>query len=465
MSIEVFKKNHQLNITIADRDGHSKEYGAIVNMLANEEVQKSFNAKVSASELNAIKDFKLASLAKSLNINGFRPGKAPLSVVWKQYQESLTSEMINNTVNGVIDEINKIITANLITSPKVEVKNFSLEDGLEFDIILEMLPKFDLPDIKKISLNKPVYEIKAADINARVKELLTLRKNHVKAKESHKIAKGDQVVIDFEGKIDGVAFDGGAAKGHTLEIGSKSFIDNFEDQLIGHKIGDELLVKVTFPADYHEKKFASKPAEFAVTIHEIREVAEFKDEEELAKSIGFTSAEELHNKIKESLDKECANKVTVQMKVELFDKLDQICNFTTPQSMLDEEFNGLWKQVEEMRKNDAESDKSEVELRAEYLKIATRRVKLGILLTQIANNYDIKIEQQDFVDAIRAQIGTQSHPSVAQAVIQYYNNNPKAVEALRGPILEEKTVECILKDVISVEKSVDVKKLLEVEKD
>ena len=181
---------------------------------------------------------------------------------------------------------------------------------------------------------------------------------------------------------------------------------------------------------------------------------------------GLASAEDLLSKIKEALDKECAAKITVQMKIELFDKLDKLANFTIPQIMLDEEFAVLWKKVEELRQNnDAEVNKPEDVLRSEYAAIAKRRVKLGILLTEIANHYDVKVEQQDFIDAVRAQIGAQPNPSVAQAIIQYYNSNPKAVEALKGPILEEKTVTCILKDVTNVEKAVTVKKLLEVEKE
>lgn len=464
MSTENFQANHNLSITISSNDGVSLEYNSIINPLINEEVKKTFNVKISASELAKVKELKLTSLAKKVNINGFRPGKAPLQVVWKQYQENITSEIINNSVNEVVDEIKKKIAVQLITSPKVDFKSFSLDQGLEFDVTMEILPKFDLPDVKKISLTKPTYEIKESDIKDRVKELAKLRKNYVTAKDSYKAKAGDQVVIDFEGKIDGVAFAGGSAKGHTIELGSKSFIDTFEDQLIDHKKSDEVLVNVTFPKDYHEKNFAGKAAEFSVTIHEIKQAEEFKDDLELAKAIGFPTLEELHIKIKDSLDKECANKVKTQMKLELFDKLDEVCKFTIPQVMLDEEFNMLWKQVEEMRKqNNKEVDKPEAQLREEYLKISTRRVKLGILLTQLANNYDIKIEQQDFVDAVRAQIDAQ-HPSVAQSIIQYYSNNPKAVETLRGPILEEKTVRSILSEVINVEKAIEVKKLLEEEK-
>ena len=460
MSVEIFQVNQKLNVTISNSAKESMSYSPIINLLINEETRKSFNIKVSPSELSKIKDFKLSYIAKKINLHGFRPGKAPLSVVWTQYKDSITSEIVNDGINDIIEEINKILSANLITSPKVDLKHFSFEEGLEFEATLEMLPKIILPDIGSISLTKPIYEIKTEDIKNRVKELYKHRKNYVTSKDGHKAEKGDQVVIDFEGKIDGTAFPGGAAKDHAIELGSKSFIDNFEDQLIGHKKNDQVLVNVTFPSDYHEKKFAGQKAQFDVTIKELKLEKSFENDEELAKSIGFESLLELEKKISESLEKECANKSLLQMKVELFDKLDAICNFNIPQIMIDQEFNALWKQVEEKLKHDKDNKKTEEELKEEYLKIAIRRIKLGVLLTQLSGNYNIKIEQQDFINAVRAQIDSQ-HPSMAQSIIQYYNSNPKAIESLKGPILEEKTVTAILNDVKFIEKPITVKELLE----
>ena len=464
MSVEIFQANQKLNVTISNSAKELMTYNPIINQLINEETKKSFNIKVSPSELSKIKDFKLTHIAKKINLHGFRPGKAPLNVVWMQYKDSITSEIVNDGINDIIEEINKSLSANLITSPKVDLKHFSFEEGLEFEATLEMLPNIKLPDISSISLIKPTYEIKEEDLKHRVKELYKHRKNYVVAKDNHKTEKGDQVVIDFEGKIDGTAFPGGAAKDHAIEIGSNSFIDNFEDQLIGHKKNAQVLVNVTFPSDYHEKKFAGQKAQFDVTIKEIKQEKKFENDEELAKAIGFESLSELEKRISESLEKECTNKALLQMKVELFDKLDAVCKFNIPQIMIDQEFNALWKQVEEKLKHDKDNKKTEEELKEEYLKISTRRVKLGVVLTQLAGNYNIKVEQQDFINAVRAQIDSQ-HPSMAQSIIQYYNSNPKAVDSLKGPILEEKTVTAILNDVKFIEKPITVKKLLEEEKE
>lgn len=461
MGAEIFKANHQLSLTTANRDGTTIAYKAKVNTLANEELVKTFSATVSEKSLEEIKNFKLTFIAKGTNLKGFRPGKAPLNVVWNQHQAELMNEMANDLINEITQSIVNELNVDLATAPQINLKHFSLEKGLEFEATLNLIPKFDLPEVKDISLEKLTYEISADDIKDRVKELLARHKNYVKAKDGYKAADGDKVVIDFEGKIDGVAFPGGAAKGHTLELGTKSFIDNFEEQLLKHKAGDEVLVKVTFPEDYHQKDFAGKKAEFTVTIHEILQAAVCENEEEFSKAVGFASVEEMNSRVKDALERECSEKSHVQMKIDLFDKLDKVCDFTLPQIMLDQEFAQLWKNVEAMIKR-KENDKSEAELRKEYLKLANRRVKLGIVLSEMAKKYNVQIEQNDLVEAVRSQ--AMANPAAAQAIIKYYTENKNAIESLKGPIIEEKVVQNLFKEAKIVEKAIKVKKLLELAK-
>ncbi len=461
MSTEIFQANYPLSLSTANRDGSSVEYKGFSSPSINEELTKSFNITFSAEALNKIKDFKLAFMAKNSNLKGFRPGKAPLSVVWKQHESDLTGDIVNNVINDAVQSIVEQAKLDIITSPQINVKDFSFEKGLDFEVTLSLMPKITLPKLESITLTKPVYEISEADIKERSDQLLTRYKNYTKASETHKAANGDKVVIDFEGKIDGVAFPGGTAKNHTLELGTKSFIDNFEDQLLNHKVGDNVLVKVTFPENYHEKNFAGKAAEFAVTINEIQQASVFTKEDELAKFIGFASTEELHEKIKQGLDKECEEKRLIKMKTELFDKLDSCCDFNLPQILLDSEFENLWKNVERLRQyNHAEVNKPDAELREEYLKLAKRRVKLGMLLAEMAKLYNIQMVQEDIINAVRAK--AMANPESAQAIIKYYTENPKAVEDLKGSIVEEKVVQHIFNQVINVEKSIKVQDLLEV---
>ncbi|MCT4634850.1 MAG: trigger factor [Rickettsiales bacterium] len=458
MGAEKITKNYKLDLTTANRDGTTIAYQATVNPLSSEELIKTFSATVPTEALNAIKDFKLRFVAKSKNLKGFRPGKAPLNVIWNQHQGEILNEMandlINETTQGIVNELN----VDLVTSPKIDLKHFDLEKGLEFEVTLHLSPEFDLPEVKDISLEKLTYEIKDSDIKDRVKTLLDRHKTYVKAKDTYKAANGDKVVIDFEGKIDNVVFPGGTAKGHTLELGTKSFIDNFEDQLLKHKAGDEVLVTVTFPKDYHQKDFAGKKAEFSVTIHEVLQAKTCDNEEEFAKDVGFASVDEMNAKVKEALTKECNEKNHVQMKIALFDKLDKICNFTLPQMMVDQEFSQLWKNVEGMIER-KETDKTEKELKEEYQKLAKRRVKLGLLLSAMAKKYDVKVEQNDLVEAVRGQ--AMGNPAAAQQIIKYYTENKDAVESLKGPIIEEKVVQNIFKEIKTTDKAITVKKLLE----
>lgn len=460
MNTEIFQENYSLELSSANRDESSMNYNAIINSLINEEITKKFSVKVSPKTLNEIKDFKLAFLAKNTNLKGFRKGKAPLNIVWKQHENELTGDIANNTINDAVNGIIAKGGLDLVAPPKIDLKDFSFDKGLEFETTLSLIPAITLPELKSIKLDKPTYEITEADIKERSDLLSTRYKDYKKAKASHKAAIGDKVIMDFEGKIDGVVFDGGTSKGHNLELGSKTFIDNFEEQLVGHKAGDDVLVKVTFPETYHEKKFAGKAAEFAVTINEIQESKAFAKEEDLAKFVGFSSVEELHAKIKESLSKECEDRSLIQMKTQLFDKLDAACDFALPEMLLEDEFKTLWKNVEHLRQqNNPEVNKPEEELREEYQKLAKRRVKLGLLLSEFAKEAKIQVVQDDIINAVRSQ--AMANPSASQAIIKHYTENPKAVEGLKGGIVEEKSVQYILSQVTNAEKAVKVKKLLE----
>lgn len=434
---------------------------ADANVVTDEEIKKTFNVKINTQVLENIKNAKITDFSQKANINGFRPGKVPTNVIWQKHKDAITQEVFNDSINNSIQKIVDQFEFDLATHPKVELKKAELDEVLEYSVSFELLPKIELPDIEKISINKSTFEIKDTDIKNRIKELAKTRKNFVTAEDSYKAETGDQVIIDFEGKIDGVAFEGGTAKDFSLELGSKSFIDNFEDQLVGSKKNDEILVKVTFPKDYHKAEYASKKAEFSVKINEVKQNKKIEKEEELAKFFGIDSVEVLHEEIKKILELECNRKVKTQMKIELFDHLNDIVKFALPQTLLDEEFNALWKQ---MQPAEAKDKKEEEKAKEECLKLSERRVKLGMLLTQFANSFKTQVTNKDLEEAIREQLNSQP-PMMAQYLVQYYKNNPKAIEALRGPILEEKTTDEIFKKVKIVEKPVKASDLLKQDQD
>jgi trigger factor len=457
----VSEKNQKIHIAIPTGAGKAISCDLETKQIANEELMKSFHVTVPLHAIIQVKDDKVANIAKNVNINGFRPGKAPAAVVWKQYQEKISAELVNAFINEAVVALKNKLDSELALSPQVDIKKFSVEEGLEFEIHMEILPKIDLPDLSKVKLEKPVFEIKEEDITHRINQLADLRKNYVSANDGHEAQEGDQVVIDFEGKMNGEPFEGGKAENHHLELGSKSFIDGFEAQLVGQKKGNEVTVKVTFPDNYHKKEFAGKPAEFDVKIHDIKQARAFENHEELAKNMMFESLDQLKEKVKESLTKECENKAKIQVKTALFDHLDKEVNFNIPQKLHEEELKGMMAQLENLKKSGQPLDKSEEELKKEYEKLAVRRVKLGLLLTKMAEALKIKIENDDFINAVKAQVDSQ-HPMLAKQIIDYYTKNPKAVDSLRGPILEEKTVDAMLKEVSFKEKNVSVKDLLSV---
>lgn len=460
MDKEKLQNNKKIHLAMPIGMGKSIMCDLDIVHLVDEELKKSFQVTVPLSAIAQLKDEKVTNLAKTTSINGFRPGKAPAAVIWKQYQDKITADLINAFVHESIIALKNHVKRDLILSPNVEIKKFSLEEGLEFDVSMELMPEIIFPEMTKITLTKPVYEIKDSDIEKRIEELANIRKNFISAEDAHEAKDGDQVVIDFEGRIDGVTFEGGTAKGHFLELGSKTFIEGFEEQLIGKKKGDKVEVKVTFPDNYNKKEFSGKPAEFSVVINEIRESKPFENHEELAKAMMFDNLDELKGKIKTSLERECDNHSKIKVKTQLFDHLDDNCKFSVPQKLLDEEFKVLWAQAEQYIKSGTKIDKSEEELKDEYTKLAERRVRLGILLSQLSNKYDIKIEQDDYINAVKAQINSQ-HPALSKQIIDYYSKNPKAVESLKGSILEEKTVDAILKEVSYKEENTAVSALLE----
>lgn len=458
MSKKTFEANHKIDLVSKSNDGKTVNYKAIVDTQNDGELEKSFLVNLSPVDLEKLKDLKLAYLASKTKLKGFRPGKAPLNVIWTQHKNELLNEITRESINSSLHAIVTHIDRDLITSPEVDVKKNSLEDGLEFKVTLHLTPIFDLPDVKELSVEKLTYEITDEDVLNKVKDLMAQNKSFQPVEKGYKAENGDKVVIDFEGKMDGVTFNGGSAKGHHLELGSKNFIDNFEDQLLKHEVGDKVLVKVKFPKDYHKAEFSEKLAEFDVTINQILQAKECKTEEELNKSLGFHSIDEMRQKIKEGLNAECFQRSRARSKLELLDKLDNSCEINLPQIMIDQEFAQLWKNFKNTPKSE---DKPEHELKDYYLKIAKRRVKLAILFAEMAKKYSVTVTEQDLVETIKAQ--AMANPAIAKEIIKFYTENKSGIESIKGAIVEEKVVQHILDEAKITEKLITVKELLELE--
>jgi trigger factor len=289
-------------------------------------------------------------------------------------------------------------------------------------------------------------------VDEAVKRIISSNKSFKERGKTAKAREGDAVKIDFKGFVDGEAFEGGEAKEFQLELGSGQFIPGFEEQLVGSKAGDELNVEVTFPKEYHKEELAGKKAVFETKVHAVLQPEEAELNDEFAQTLGMESVEKLKEAIREQLSKEYDGLARNRMKKEMFDQLDEQASFDVPEGMFNLEFDSIWKQVEEARKQGDPSlaDRDEAELKEEYKEIAARRVRLGIVLSQIAGRNDLEVGRDELTKAVMEQ--ARMYPGQESKVIEFYQQHPEHLQELRGPILEEKAVDLIFSKVNVEEK-------------
>ncbi|NBX04323.1 MAG: trigger factor, partial [Alphaproteobacteria bacterium] len=390
-----------------------------------------------------------------IKIPGFRPGNVPMKILKQRYGQSVTGDVLHKAINDAASETLRARNLRPALTPKVEEQDYKEGGDFSFTLSVEVFP--EVPEVKfdGITIERPVYEIDEKEITDAATRIAE-RNPKLSAKEG-KAAKGDVVKIDFKGMIDGKAFAGGTSSDFNLELGSGQFIDGFEDQLIGTKAGDDKIVSVIFPKDYPGAEVAGKEASFAVTVKEVQSKETPAVDDEFAKSIGFADLAALQEAIRSQMAKEYDNVVRGKMKKQLFDVLEKECKFDLPQGMLDLEFKTIWEQVQQQ----GEKIEDEAKAREEYMGIARRRVKLGILLAEIGTRQKLQITREEIMRAVMQQ--AQQFPGQEQQVMEFYKNNPNRVDDLRGPILEEKAVDFILGSVKMTDKKVTLEELAESE--
>ena len=402
---------------------------------------------------------ELTHLTKKVRIDGFRFGKVPLSIVNKKYGASVKSDVLQHQVKHSIEKVIKDNNLNIATDPKIE--NFKSEDekDLEFTLKFELMPKITMPDFKQISLEKPFLKVSDADINDHIERLVEFSKEYTKESKA-KAAKGDQVTIDAIGYVDNKAFEGGKLDNYKLVLGSKTFIDTFEDQLIGSKVNDELTVKVTFPDNYQQKDLASKPAEFKVVVKAVHKAEVPKIDDELAKKFNCENVEKLRAQIAKNIESTFDESINTLMKMRLFDQLESTLKFDVPESLVEREYQILKTQI---AREEGESlpvkGKKEKDLEEYYKKLSLRRVRIGLMLAEYVKEKALRIEQNDLKDAVMAQ--ARSFPGQEKSVIEFYQKNSNALESLKGSILEEKAVKHIFDNQVNISKKQYNKKDLE----
>ncbi len=429
--------------------------------MTKNKLEHSFTVTIAAQEFADKMAKKLEEVRKEAKIQGFRPGQAPLSLIKSKYENAVKGEVLDDLIQEQTEKTLKENNIRPALRPKLEITKFEDGKDIEFKIDVEALPEVKPTDLKSLEVQKLTTEVTDAEITKALEKLAATKKTTEPVDEKRPTKAGDIVVIDFVGSIDGKEFKGGSGKDYYLDLGSNTFIPGFEDQLIGKEIGSTVDVNVTFPDNYHAKELASKKALFKVDIKELRRFKDPEINDEFAKLFGMKTLEKLKEVIKTELEKEYQNLSRMHTKRSLLDALAATHDFDVPQGMVNLEFEAIWKQFEDAKKNNQldedEKNKSEEDLKKEYRSIAERRVRLGLLLAEIANENKITLSQEDLTKALAAE--ARRYPGQEKIVFEYYQKNPQALDLLKAPLFEEKVVDFILGLVKLNEKKVSVDEL------
>lgn len=432
-----------------------------VTETSSEGLRREFSVVVPKEDIQGRMNTRLTEVGASVNVPGFRPGKVPLAVLKQRYGDAVRGEILEQTIQDTIQKTMEEKDLRPAMEPKIDLVTF--EDGvdLEYKLTVEVIPEIAPIDFGTIELEKLTADIPDEDVEQSLVRLSEQQKTFA-AEEGRAAASGDQVVMNFVGKIDGEAFDGGSADGMELELGSGRFIPGFEDQLIGAKAGDKKEVNVTFPVDYQAENLKGKAAVFDVEVTEVRIPAAVEINDEFAASLGAENLDALKTMVRDQIGNEYTQVSRGRLKRDLLDQLAEKAEFDVPPGLLDAEFEGIWKQLEEAKEKDQldedDKGKSDDELRERYREIAARRIRLGLLLSEIGRANNLTVSQDDLNRAMAQQ--AQRFPGQEAMVMQYYQSNPQAMQELQAPIFEEKIIDYILELAKVTERSVTTEELL-----
>lgn len=456
-----------------------------VNETLNEGLTREFTITIPAADLDAELNSRLVELAPQVNMPGFRPGKVPPALLRQRYGDALLGEVIEKSVNESSQRALEERDLRAASQPNVEITSYEKGQDLEYKLSVELMPEIDTVDFSTLELERLVAEPSDDDINDALTRMAEGQKESAPIEDARPAASGDVVVIDFVGKIDGEPFDGGAANDHHLELGSNTFIPGFEEQLVGVDAGAEKAVTVSFPDDYQASHLAGKEAVFDVTVKEIREPKPVEIDDAFAQRFGLDSLDALKEAIGEQMKGEYLTATRTRMKRQLLDILADKHSFEVPPKMVEEEYKGIVHQVvhhadgEQGHDHDHDHDhghdhdhdndhgheagpdadeaKLSEEDRAEYRSIAERRVRLGLLLSEVGRQNNIQVTDQEVSQAIQQQAAR--FPGQERFVFDYYQQNPQALAQVRAPLFEDKVVDFVVEMAKVTDKTVSAEEL------
>jgi len=425
----------------------------------SEGLKRAYTVVLPASDIETRRSERLVSLGKTLRLPGFRPGKVPIPVVRQRYGSAVAAEVVEESVNEAARQMLTERNLRPAMQPKIDVVSeppgaADPAKDIEFKVELELLPEIAMPDFGAISLTRLKAEVVPEAIEttlgniAKANRALTPISEQELAErtESPGAAVGEVLTVDFVGKMDGTEFPGGKGEDTEVELGGTGFIPGFAEQLVGMRPGETRTIEVTFPADYGAANLAGKQANFDVTAKQLSKANVPAIDDALADQLGFGSLEALREVVSGRMKQEYDSLSRLRIKRQLLDALSNVANFASPQGMVDQEFEQIWRRVEADREagrlDEDDKGKDEETLKSEYRAIADRRVRLGLLLAEIGRTNNISVSQEEMARAMRAEAAR--YPGQEARMMEFLQKYPSVSDGLRGPIFEDKVVDFVL---------------------
>jgi trigger factor len=409
----------------------------------NEGLKRAYTLTITAKDIDSKVDAELKRVAPQVRMPGFRPGKVPANLVRKMHGESLLQDALNSSIQQGVQQLIAEQRIRPAMQPSVSLGDYAPGQDANITVELEVLPDVPTPSIDSLKLERLTVPADEAKVQEQLQKFADQQKRFDDAPEGHAAATGDLVEMDFVGKVDGVAFDGGTGEDMSVEIGTGRLIPGFEDQLVGVKVGDETQIEVTFPADYQVKELAGQPATFDLKIKAVKVAGDTVIDDTLATSLGLESLEQLSGLLKGQIEQELNGLTRTYMKRKLLDQLAEGHDFPVPPSMVEAEFGQIWSQLEHEATHEEDPAAALAEMESEredYQKIAERRVRLGLLLSEIGQANGIEVSNQE-MQRLVAQAAQQYGPEDRKRFIDYVQQEPMAAAQLRAPLYEDKVVD------------------------
>ena len=439
----------------------------VIETLA-EGLKREIKVVIPAKDMEAQMNERLEDVKGRVRINGFSPGKVPFAHLKKMYGKSVMAELVNEIVRDRPSAILSERGEKSATQPEVAMtedqaeaeKILNGQADFEFTLSYEVIPAIELKDNSGIAVTREVVEVDAKEVDDQILKIAESARSYETKKG--KAADGDRVTIDYLGKVDGVPFDGGKDEDAELVLGSNRFIPGFEEQLVGLKAGDEKVITVTFPADYPAANLAGKEATFDINVKEVAAAAAIEINDELASKLGLESADKLREIVRGQIESQYGSVTRQKVKRQILDQLDEMYKFDTPERLVDAEFENIWRQINtdlaQSGKTFADEDTTEEAAREEYRKLAERRVRLGLVLSEIGEKAGVQVSDEEMQQSLFQQL--RQFPGQEKQILEYFQKTPGAAASLRAPIFEEKVVDHLLGEIKVTDKTVSKDELM-----